>query len=435
MSIVISSLKFGFLAIAKRQSFGWFLKEACQNSGIAYTKLAQILATRTDLLSEKSIQDLRSISDNVNPIPVDSIISTLEDEYQKPLNETFPDFDKSPLGSASISQVHKATLKDGSIVAVKVKRKDLLNNIEHDLAFMKNVLRFLSIFSKKVRFVRKSGVVDDYFSWIISETDFTCERKNLRRMYDYTMKLNADSGNNIVPIQVYDDLCTENVIVMDFIPYKTLSQGDNINSETVRNGLNSFLSSYFYAVFNYDKVPYHGDPHAGNIFFDEHGNMGLLDYGLVFELSKRECEIIRKLAILAYTRDVDGLQKELLALVGKYRFKPREYRKERKLNYDLQVFADSLDNITITDWFMQMAFIMLRNNLNGERLRFFYRFSKTIATFDGIVVSSADSTVGATLLEEQFRRYYKREKLQGVIKEAETWVSDLLWLASSPNTR
>ena len=134
MKFYLDILKLIKNIVILKKSNGEAIRIFCNNNGLAYIKLAQILATQNygTLFSEEDRRDLEAICDNSNPLSFEEIKSILISEYGD-LEKTFLSIEEIPLGSASISQVHKATLKDGTVVALKIKRRDITNTLETDL--------------------------------------------------------------------------------------------------------------------------------------------------------------------------------------------------------------------------------------------------------------------------------------------------------------
>ena len=409
------------LKIARHETLGMYIKNICEKMGIVYIKLAQILSTRSDIIKdEKSRKDLSLINDSCNLISFKQIEEILKEEYGKELCTKFNYIDSNPIGSASISQVHKAILDTGEEVALKIKRKDILKNVRKDSRNIKIAIGILAIFSKSIRFLYKSRALDLYIKWIYEETDFNKEKENIKEMYDYHIKLNSissiENSKKFLLVKLYEDYCTDNVIVMQYIPYDTINKLEinDKNSKLMQESVNSYLRHYFHALFNFDESIFHGDPHSGNIFIDEHGNIGFLDFGLVFKFNKNQMEMIKKLASAMYRKDFDTLYELILRISGKYGFLYNERKKEEKLKSDLRRFLLKIDDINVTNWFMEMAFLFLRNNLFPPD--YYYEFGKAFLALDGIILFSLNEVTGYELLYKQFSKYYIKEMLENVTK-------------------
>ena len=250
MKLIITCIKYFFIAILKRWSLGLYIRKVTESMSIAYIKLAQILSTRSDILSK------RSINDNCKVLPYCKIEKILKSEYGNDFSKIFKEIDKNPIGSASISQVHRAKLYNGEIVAIKIKRHDVVENVDKDIKFMKNILKVLFLFSKKVRYLYKSNALDSYFDWIISEIDFENEIKNINNIFDHFNIINSNNNlkncKNMMSIKCYNEFCTKNVIVMEYVGYKTLNQYDfskkEIDRVKISIAVNSALRLYFFAL-------------------------------------------------------------------------------------------------------------------------------------------------------------------------------------------
>ena len=210
-------------------------------------------------------------------------------------NEIFLSIDPNPIGSASISQVHKAILKNGDIVAIKIKRKDITDNIDNDIKQIKKLaLKYGKYIGLKNKIASKK-VLDLYLNWIYEETDFINEKENIIKYTEFAKSVNNKVENTklIKVPKVYEKLCTENIIVMEYIEDKTINHLslDECNKKRIAEGLNSYIKSSFYALLNQKTVIFHGDPHNGNIYLDKDGNIGFLDMGNTFELSKKDAKL------------------------------------------------------------------------------------------------------------------------------------------------
>lgn len=406
-----------------------------ETSGVAYIKLAQILATRADLLSEKSIADLKSINDSCNPIQFLEIKKILEVGYNEPLEKIFASIDETPVGSASISQVHKATLKTGETVAIKVKRTDVTKNINKDLRFLSRLLKFAKIFSKKLRYVYKSNIINTYFDWVRQEADFVLERKNIENLSNHIHAVNfRHSLANVketIPLKVYPNLCTENIIVMEFVSHKTLNQLEYTEANKVRmkNAVESYLKLVFWSFFNMDSVYYHGDSHAGNLYLDDDGRLGFLDFGLVFKLEKSEITLIKSLGLTIYKKDLEKLEKLLLRISKKYAFRPKEAKKAAAFHSDLEFFLLKAEDIPATTWFIEIAKIFINHAQFAPT--FLYEFAKALIIIDGLALSVGLPSPSNELLYDQLSIYAKTETLKQLKSGLFKNLSDLPYIVKS----
>ena len=403
MKLYFEIVKLLFNKYVRRRNTGVVIKEFCEKMGVVYIKFAQILATQNygNLFTEEDRQLLSSICDDVNPISFEKIKKIIEREYNNSLNNIFSYIDIKPIGSASISQVHKGRLLDGREVAIKVKREDVTKTIESDLKRIKNIIHR---FGKIVNFKNLLGgdkALDLYFSWIYEEIDFVNEKNNINLYDEFAKSVNGkiDKVKNICVPKVYEDLCTDNIIVMEFINHKTINniELNNENKIVINNALNSYLASSFYALFNDKKIIFHGDPHSGNIYIDNEGNIGFLDMGLIFELSENVSKLTREFFLTIYSCNYD----KLIQLLTRYAYLDEEEKNIFSNKVKEYVFA--IRNKPVTSYFTDMVNICLEVNIVPPN--FLFCMAKAFICLNGINSFSDNYTSAIELLQEQVIEY------------------------------
>lgn len=421
MKFYLEILKLIKNIVILKKSNGEAIKIFCNNNGLAYIKLAQILATQNygTLFTEKDRKDLETICDNTNTLPFSEIKKILEEQYGD-LDELFERIDEIPIGSASISQVHKATLKNGDVVALKVKRKDITCFLEEDLKRLKKFITVYISFLRKHPHVRSiinklipilnlnnqigfDKAFELYYSWIIEETDFLHEAQNIIDYTNFAKQVNGKIPDtiDIVMPKVYKDLCSENVIVMEYIAY---SNFNHINDEKTKvKALNSYLKLSFYAMFHDLDVYFHGDPHGGNLYLDNNGNIGFLDMGLLFKLSKEDLSLTRKFFLAAYSKN----SKKLFKIISQYG-KLNDQEKVKFQN-DLDSYCSNLNEKTVTAFFTDMIFIIEKYNLVPPD--FLFCMAKAFVCLNGISYLSNNNTSAFELLKKQTLEYLIAENI------------------------
>lgn len=409
MKLYIEIIKLVFNKYIRRLNTGTCIRKFCERLGVVYIKLAQILATQNfgNLFTEEDRVMLSSICDDVNPVCFELIANVIMKEYGKSLDEVFSYIDTKPVGSASISQVHKATLKNGEVVAVKVKRKDITNKIEKDI---KRIKKLMHRFGKFINFKNLLGgdkALDMYLSWIREECDFENEVKNIKTYNEFCESVNNKVANtkNIKIPKVFKELCTENIIVMEFISSKTINKMDlSKDSERIEKAINSYLQASFYALFHKTKIVFHGDPHGGNIYIDDDGNIGFLDMGLIFELSEEDEDLTREFFISVYTGNYEKLY-EMIAAYG-------ELNELDKVNFknDIKEYSLASKDKTVTAWFTDLIFVCLKYNVSPPN--FLFCMAKAFICLDGINVFSKNEAKAKELLREQTIEYFINRSLE-----------------------
>ncbi len=320
--------KHGFHNVAERIKLGQFILERLSSNidetrystaerirmsfeelGPTFVKLGQLLAARPDLVPDDFVIEFSKLHAQVNPLSFDVIETVLKEEFGSALYQHFQSIDPVPLGSASIAQVHKAILKNGQTVVVKVQRPGIIQTINEDL----NVLYFLAELLEK--YVEETvafspvAIVDEYFKTLELETNFVVEANNIRR---FSQNFAGETRIRIPRVEF--DLTTERVLTMealDGIPLSSpnaLSQIGVEPDEIIRLGLKAYLKM----VFN-DGL-FHGDLHAGNFFVFPNNEIGLIDFGVVGRLNNRtQSSIANMLAALA-KEDYERLAYEYIDL-------------------------------------------------------------------------------------------------------------------------
>ena len=232
--------------------FGAWTREQIIELGPTFIKLGQIASSRVDLYPLEFTRELESLQDNVPPIDRDTIIDMIETHVN---SGTFSYFDHEPFKSASIGQVHKATLQNGEEVVVKLRRPKIYETMKSDTDNIKQIVSFL----EKVGIdtgTNTGYVLDESIDYLLAETDYEQETKNAKKFRKSLKKIDWMK----IP-KVYQKLCTPDMIVMEYVPSEKL---DNISDSRVnkKKVCEALLNSY--VIQTMDKGFFHADPHPGN---------------------------------------------------------------------------------------------------------------------------------------------------------------------------
>ncbi|HMV64711.1 MAG TPA: AarF/UbiB family protein, partial [Rhodocyclaceae bacterium] len=237
------------------------LRMALESLGPIFVKFGQMLSTRRDLLPPAIAEELARLQDRVPPFPSGQAVAELEAAYGRPVDRVFARFDREPVASASIAQVHFAALPDGTEVAVKILRPGIAPVIAHDLALLDAFATLLEKVWPEGRRLKPREVVAEFSKYLRDELDLMREAANcsqLRRNF-------KDSELLVVP-EVYWDFCTANVMVMERMQGVPISQLDALRAHGIdlsalsRAGVEIFFTQVFRDGF------FHADMHPGNIF-------------------------------------------------------------------------------------------------------------------------------------------------------------------------
>ena len=268
----------------RRRPYPERLRLALEALGPLFIKFGQVLSTRADLFTEEIASTLSALQDNVKPFSPVLAKKIVAQSLTKPLNEIFSSFDSEPLASASIAQVHAATLQNGTLVAVKVLRPGIKKIIGNDLSLLYLISKLIERYIRKSRKIQLTGIVQELERSLLDELDLTYEAANASQL-----KRNTDKCSYIKIPTIYWDYCHKNVLVMERLNgiaaanLEGLKQAQVDFKKLAARGLELFYTQVFEDCF------FHADLHPGNIFIDvsDPNDPGyiLLDFGIVGSLT------------------------------------------------------------------------------------------------------------------------------------------------------
>lgn len=258
------------------------LRNALNEAGVTFVKLGQMLSTRRDLLPESYIQELSMLQTKASPETWEAISVAIEDRLGRPLEEVFLSVDKPPLAAASVAQVHRAVLLDGTPVVIKVQRPSALGQVDLDTDIIVRLARWLG---KTTPWGRSLGVYDlarGFASSLEEELDYTVELENMRAIEH---ALDAGTFQVRVP-HAYAELSGERLLVMERLPGRPVSSAGSLLEDLTTEKRSALATTLLGATLQQiisDGV-FHADLHPGNIFITPEGTLGLLDFGAVGRL-------------------------------------------------------------------------------------------------------------------------------------------------------
>ena len=303
LRIVIKLLSWGRSLDAPR---GQRLREALEQLGPIFVKFGQMLSTRRDLLPPDIAEQLALLQDRVPPFDPAVAIATIERSFHRPVDEVFLSFDRTPVASASIAQVHFATLKDrnGAVrdVAVKVLRPGMLHVIEKDLALMRMMAGWVESLSADGKRLKPREVVAEFDNYLHDELDLVREAANAAQL-----RRNMQGLDLVLIPEMLWDFCHAEVMVMERMQGVPISQIDRLRAAGVdtkklaRDGVTIFFTQVFRDGF------FHADMHPGNIQVSLHpetfGRYISLDFGIVGTLTEFDKEYLAQNFTAFFRRD------------------------------------------------------------------------------------------------------------------------------------
>ncbi|GIW47322.1 MAG: ubiquinone biosynthesis protein UbiB [Deltaproteobacteria bacterium] len=268
------------------------LRRAFEELGPTFVKLGQVLSTRPDLIPHTYIEEFSKLQDKVSPFPLEEARETFEKELGYSFEEAFLEFDSTPIASASLSQVYRATLKDGTRVAVKIQRPGIKPLIKSDIDLLYILARIAETSIPELKLYNPVKIIREFERAIEKELDFTIEAANAERF-----RRNFHSSSDICFPKVHDRFSSKRILTMDFIDGVKITEASLSGydpRELARCGLRTVIQMIFRDGF------FHADPHPGNVIVTKDGRLAYLDLGLVGRVSEatRDKMLMLLLAII-----------------------------------------------------------------------------------------------------------------------------------------
>ena len=253
-----------------------------EDLGPSFVKIGQTLSTRSEILPKAYCDELAKLQTECDPLPFEQILVALDEIYGDARGDVFDAIDPTPLGSASLAQVHKARLATGETVAVKIQRPGVKATMAQDIDIMRMVARQASRFMKDEQMLDLRDVVEELWATFLEETDFAREAANLEEF----ARLNEDVAFIDCP-KVYPELCGEYVLVMEYvdgIPIMAVDRLREAGYDLEEIG-QKILDNYATQIL--DHGFFHADPHPGNLLI-RNGKIVYIDLGIMGRLSPRD---------------------------------------------------------------------------------------------------------------------------------------------------
>ncbi len=261
------------------------VRMALEELGPTYVKLGQVLSTRPDLIPVDFLTELAKLQDEVPPFDTGEVDRIVTAELGAPPDTIFTAFDRTPVASASIGQVHSAILADGEQVAVKIQRPGIQKIIEVDLEIMLHMATLMERHVEEMAFFRPVKIVEEFAKVLEREIDYTFEAVNMERMAGQFL---ADPTVYIP--KVYRDLTTARVLTAEFIDGIKISELDKLEAAGLDRRRITQRGSQILLRQIFDFGFFHGDPHPGNLFVLPEDVICLLDFGMVGTVDRQTRE-------------------------------------------------------------------------------------------------------------------------------------------------
>ena len=264
------------------------LKTILEELGPTFIKIGQIMSSRNDILGNEYCEELTKLRNEVTPMSFEEVEEILKEEYQDKFETIFDSINGSCIGSASIAQVHKATLKNGTKIVIKVQRKNLNKKMQADIELMKQAISILHIEKITQNIIDLNSFLDDIYKIALEEMDFKKEAINMEMF----RKNNENIPYLKIP-KVYTDLTTTNTLVMEYIEGINIldfTKLDNLGYDKIQ--ISELLANSYIKQAIYDGL-FQADPHPNNFKIQE-DKIVYLDFGMMARVNDREKNILKE---------------------------------------------------------------------------------------------------------------------------------------------
>lgn len=268
------------------------LADDLERMGPTYVKLGQLLSTRVDLISPAYVEALSRLQDDVEPFGFAEVERLVTTELGVRLSTVFPTFEREPLAAASLGQVHRATLRDGREVVVKVQRPDIREQIAEDMEVLRDLAETLDSHTDLGRRFGLGDLLEEFRRSLIDELDYRREADNL----SVVREMLAGHPRIVVPMP-YPDFTTSRVLTMEYVPGRKVTDLGPLGRLELDGAplADELFGAYLRQVL-VDGV-FHADPHPGNVLLTDDGRLVLLDIGMVARVAPAYQEKLLKLLL------------------------------------------------------------------------------------------------------------------------------------------
>ncbi|MGD2118422.1 MAG: ubiquinone biosynthesis regulatory protein kinase UbiB [Chromatiales bacterium] len=289
---------FFWFSAGKRAPYGVRIRRSLEDLGPIFVKFGQMVSTRRDLLPDDIADELVKLQDDVPPFSGQLAIKIIEQAYGQKISDVFAEFDETPLASASVAQVHTATLLDGKQVVVKVLRPKIERYIKRDVSLLTTIASLAQRYSKEARRLRPLEVADEFRKTIFDELDLMREAANASQL-----RRNFLNSEMLYVPEIYWDLCRSNVMVLERIHGTNVGNIAALHAQNIsmrmlgERGVEIFFTQVFRDNF------FHADMHPGNIFVSPQGQYIAVDFGIMGTLTTEDQRYLAENLLAFFNRD------------------------------------------------------------------------------------------------------------------------------------
>lgn len=400
------------------QVFGEQLRKSFEELGPSFIKLGQLMSTREDILEPSLIRELKLLQNQVKGIPFEVARKVIEDNLEKKLEEVFAFIDEKPIGTASIGVVYQAQLHNGSKVVVKVRRPNIARLILTDFEILFFIIQKLERVSSEIRILGMSKMISDFFKSMQHELNFLIEAQNCERLKKNIESIDKDKF--LVFPQIYREFTTQEVLVMEFLegrPFNSF-KADDVGPDIVakiEKSVDLFIHTLLADGF------FHADLHGGNFFVLNDRRIGVIDFGLMGSLSKKNRANLIAILYSVVTQNYDNLVYEFLE-VAEYESVPDHEELIRDMKDSISPFMGlSVKETNVTELVRNLVQTLGKHELYLPR-EWFIIF-RALMTLDGVGKSMGIDLNIFKILEKEL------PNIMNEVFSTKNAQEELLWVA------
>jgi len=404
--------------------------------GATFVKLGQVLSTRPDMIPAEYVAALERMQEKVAPIPVEQIRAIVEEDLGASISKLFNWFDPEPLGCASIAQVHRAQLRDGREVAIKVQKPDIAAQLRSDIGVLRSFASAADHLTRVGRKVRFSDWLEEFAKTLRMELDYEAEAASLARFGQHL----APYPELWVPQPIWD-LCSRRVLTMELVPGVRVDAIPPVRrtEQPMLPLAAALVRGYLDQIFVHGEI--HADPHPGNLRVTPDGQLAIFDLGMVAHVPPRLRERLLKLLFAA----VDGRGEEVTDEIIAISTRLEDYNEERHLRETGQMIARYAANGTVSEGQVVLEIVRIATASNLRTPPELSLLGKALLNLEGVCRVLAPEMDTRKVVEKQlqhvmrarFRKSLSRAnlaseamELQHLLRDGPRRMSDILSLVA-----
>ncbi|MBC8768632.1 AarF/ABC1/UbiB kinase family protein [Arenibacter sp. BSSL-BM3] len=354
------------------------IRMVLEELGPSYVKMGQILSNRDDMLPPGLIKELEKLQDQAPSLPKFEVEKVISEELDIDCSQYFLSIEPKPLAAASLAQVHKAQLLNGSWVVLKIQRPNISEIIASDISIMKEVAMALEKYSAQVKAFQPLKLVESFEKSITEELSFLREMDNLEHFAK-----NFEGNDAIYVPEAYRELSTDQIICMDWVDAIKVSELEKLREQNIDSRAVAKVGVDLYLEQVLEHGFFHADPHPGNIFvLPEVQKICFIDFGMMGTIMPNDKEALMELLLCFIKKDV----KKIIPILKKIALKT-DIPDEKKLEYDLYELVEGISNTSIRNIKLGITLEQFKNVLYENRItipHYLYILIRALVIIEGV---------------------------------------------------